>query len=138
LEQSALAAKPPGLLLDTHVLIWSIVSPGKLSHRVREALEVAEADAFVSAASIMEMEIKARAGRLTELAVMRARFDQEIESYDYRPLPITLRHARLAGSMPGDHKDPFDRLITAQALLEDLTLLSIDDALDQFGIRRLW
>lgn len=93
---------------------------------------------FVSAVSAMEIATKHRIGKLPEAAVLAARFESEIETLGFHPLSVTLTHARTAGSLPIAHKDPFDRLLIAQALVEDVLLVSNEAAFDGYGVSRLW
>ena len=93
---------------------------------------------FVSAVTAMEIATKHRIGKLPEAAVLAARFEGEIEALGFQPLSITLTHARVAGSLSIPHKDPFDRLLIAQAMVEDMFLVSNEALFDGFGVGRLW
>lgn len=86
----------------------------------------------------MEIATKHRLGKLPEAAVLAASFELEIEALGFDPLPISLTHARLAGALAIPHKDPFDRLLIAQALVEEMTLVSKEVMFDSFGVSRLW
>lgn len=86
----------------------------------------------------MEIATKHRLCKLPEASVLAARFELEMEALGFDPLPISLTHARVAGSLSIPHKDPFDRLLIAQALVEEMTLVSNEVAFDSFGVSRLW
>ncbi len=86
----------------------------------------------------MEIATKNRLGKLPEADMLAADFEAEIEAEGFQGLPITLAHGRLAGSLSIPHKDPFDRLLIAQALTEGMTLVSNEQAFDAFGVTRLW
>lgn len=126
------------LLLDTHALLWWFVDDPALSPAARGAIEAEDAEISVSAVSAMEVTTKFRLGKLPQAAALADRFEALVEGYSFAPLPITLRHARLAGSLPIAHKDPFDRLLIAQALTENLTLISNEKLFDASGVSRLW
>jgi len=93
---------------------------------------------FVSAVSAMEIATKHRLGKLPEAAVLATRFEAEIEALGFDAMPISLTHARVAGALAIPHKDPFDRLLIAQALVEGITLVSNESVFDSFGVSRLW
>ena len=116
------------ILLDTHLLLWSLGTPSKLSKAVLRRIDAAEA--FASAASIWEIGIKAALGKLEA--------DPEevlsgLARAGYRLLPISGEHAVAAAKLPPIHRDPFDRMLIAQALIEPMTLLTNDDLLERYG-----
>jgi PIN domain nuclease of toxin-antitoxin system len=126
------------LLLDTHTFLWWLAGHRMLSLKAREAIESAEADVFVSAVSAWEITTKFRIGKLPEVQLVAIDVYSTIEAEGFSPLAISVQHAQRAGSFGGTHRDPFDRLLAAQALLDDLTLVSNDRAFEQYAIRRLW
>ena len=126
------------LLLDTHAVLWWFLDDRALSRAARTAIGAADADVMVSAVSAMEVTTKFRLGKLPEAAVLAERFEAMIESYGFAPLPVTLRHASMAGALAFPHKDPFDRLLIAQGLSENLTLVSNEKLFDASGVQRLW
>jgi len=126
------------LLLDTNVLIWAIGEADQLSPEARRALEDAANVALVSAASAWEISTKHRIGKLPGAARLAADFDAVIAGRQFTTLPISTQHGRLAGAFSAEHKDPFDRMIAAQGLLEAAIIVSNDRKLDQFGVQRLW
>lgn len=126
------------LLLDTHALIWWLGGDETLSSRAREAI-ADEANAIaVSAASAMEVATKFRIGKLPGAALLAQDFEAIIASQGFTELPISVGHARLAGEMNIDHKDPFDRFLIAQARAENMVLISNEALFDAFAVQRLW
>ena len=126
------------LLLDTHALIWWTQDDPKLSRRAHRAIGNAENAVYASAVSAMEIVTKFRIGNLGDAAGLALRFEERIEAEDFRPLPISVTHGRLAGTLSNPHKDPFDRLLIAQALTDNLILVSNEVMFDTFGVKRLW
>lgn len=126
------------LLLDTHALLWWTLNSRELSRRAYKAILGEESQVFVSAASAWEIATKARLGKLVGVEALLASFDAYLETQRFDPLPITVAHGRQAGTLPGAHRDPFDRMLAAQAHAEQLTLVSNDTVFDAFGVARLW
>jgi PIN domain nuclease of toxin-antitoxin system len=126
------------LLLDTHAVLWWFLDDPALSTPARRAIEAADADVLVSAVSAMEVTTKFRLGKLPQAAALATRFEELVAGYGFGPLAITLRHASLAGSLSLPHRDPFDRLLIAQAIVEDLALVSNERVFDPSGVKRLW
>jgi PIN domain nuclease of toxin-antitoxin system len=125
-------------LIDTHALIWSAYRRDRLSPHVLAILESDANEILVSAASAWEIATKYRLGKLPDARKLAEDFMAQVSGAGYLLLSITVEHALRAGRMPGDHKDPFDRMLAAQALHEDTPILSIDTQLDAFGVRREW
>lgn len=126
------------VLLDTHVLLWTAFRSHLLSSRARQLMQAQRNEVFVSAASAWEIATKYRLGKLPQAQALVDDFVLSIESAGYVPLPISLEHALRAGRLTAEHKDPFDRMIAAQAIHDDLALISNDEQLDVFGVRREW
>lgn len=126
------------LLLDTHALIWLIAGSPQLSLAARDAITRTAALTFVSAATAWEITTKHRLGKLPDAERLARGFLEIIQDESLEPLAITVRHGHLAGSLRGVHKDPFDRMLIAQGLLENLTLVSNETAFDKFGVNRIW
>jgi PIN domain nuclease of toxin-antitoxin system len=126
------------LLLDTHALIWWLLGDDALSRRACEAIADEANDVAVSAASAMEVATKFRIGKLPEAALLAQDFEAIIADQGFIERPISVHHARLAGEMNIAHKDPFDRLLIAQALAEDMVLVSNETLFDSFSVKRLW
>ncbi len=121
------------LLLDTHVFLWWIDDAQPLSRRAREAIASAENECLVSVASCWEMAIKASLGKL-ELPAPIERFIPE----QLQRLEIDFRHVARVATMTFHHRDPFDRLLAAQALEEGLTFVSAEPVFRKYKVRRLW
>jgi PIN domain nuclease of toxin-antitoxin system len=119
------------ILLDTHVLLWWLIDSPKLGVTAREAIAAADNVVYVSAASIWEIAIKKSLGKL------RApdNFDHILEQEGFEELPVSVYHAEQAGGLPAHHRDPFDRMLIAQAQAEGLLLLSQDKQISAYGIR---
>jgi len=126
------------LLLDTHTLLWWLDGDERLSDPAKAAIGDESTRVFVSAASAWEITTKVRIGKLPGAIEVAERFLEIIIDQDFDTLPISVEHARHAGLMPGEHRDPFDRMLIAQSQIEGLTLVSNETLFDHFGIRRLW
>ena len=126
------------LLLDTHALIWLFEGSKRLPQSVVERIDAADSEVRVSAVSALEVTMKFRVGKLPHMADLANNFQALMLEYGFRELPITTAHARTAGLLESPHRDPFDRLLIAQALAEGLTLVSNEILFDAFGVSRLW
>ena len=127
-----------GLLLDTHVLLWCWSDDPALSRKARAAISNSKAAVFVSAASAWEISTKARLGRLTAYGDIAWRFNKLVAAASMTHLPVTHLHALRAGSYALAHRDPFDRMLAAQAELESLLLVTSDSAFAEFPVTVLW
>ncbi len=126
------------LLLDTHTLTWCFRDDPKLSRTASELIDDPDNDAFVSAVTAWEMATKYRAGRFKEAAAIVMDLPALLVRGHFSPLAITLEHGHRAGLLPGLHKDPFDRMLAAQAIVKDMELLTIDPAMAQLGAKCVW
>jgi len=126
------------LLLDTHAFLWWLAGDKALSMMARDVITDEANEIFVSAASVWEMARKHRIGKLSSLDPIAADLEAAIVGQGFRALPISLRHGQIAGALPGPHRDPFDRMLIAQAMLDDLVLVSNEAPFDSYGVRRLW
>ncbi len=126
------------VLLDTHTFLWWLDGDRRLSPRGRRLIAGGGTEVFVSAASAWEIAIKAAAGKLPGALEVAADIAGFMESQGFRPIDITVGHAQRAGGLPPLHRDPFDRMLVAQALVEDLPLLSNDFVFDRYAVRRIW
>jgi PIN domain nuclease of toxin-antitoxin system len=126
------------LLLDTHTLIWWLAGSPRLSKSALQAVGDEDNAVFVSAVSAWEISVKERAGKLAVSRHLLEDFEATIADQDFQPLAISTRHAFQGGRFPTGHKDPFDRLLAAQALVEGLTLVSGDRKMHEFGVPLLW
>lgn len=125
-------------LLDTHTLIWWMTRDKRLSRSAYSLIEEEDNVSFVSAASAWEIATKVRLGRLPAAAGLVQDFVADLTAQRIQILEINAEHGIRAGSLPGPHKDPFDRMLIAQALAENVPIVSNDRALDGYGVRRLW
>jgi PIN domain nuclease of toxin-antitoxin system len=124
--------------IDTHALIWWVEGDERVTPKLRRVLGQPGEDVFVSAATAREIATKARIGKLKTPKALPRDFVEAIEMLGFLPLPITLRHGHEAGQLPGAHRDPFDRMLAAQARAEELTLVSADPAFAALGVPALW
>jgi PIN domain nuclease of toxin-antitoxin system len=126
------------LLLDTHAFLWWLDGDKRLVANVRRLIRAEDNEIAVSAASVWEITTKARIGKLPGALAVAADVPACIVDQGFVPLSISIVHAQIAGSLPGPHRDPFDRMLIAQAQAERVPIVSIDDALDGYGVRRIW
>jgi len=123
-----------GALADTHALLWWLADDPRLSAGAREVIAAGETPVYFSAASIWEAEIKAAAGKLTVP-------DELLDALDadgFVELPMAARHAREAARLPPLHRDPFDRMLVAQARAEGMTVITRDPKIKEYGATVLW
>lgn len=126
------------LLLDTHVLLWWLTFDDKLPARIVDRLALPESELVVSAVCGWEIATKANIGKLPLPAGLLERLESDLSGEGIVPLDITFRHSRVAGSLPLHHRDPFDRMLIAQAMVENMPILSNDRHFDAYGVNRLW
>ncbi len=126
------------LLLDTRAFLWWLAGHSSLPKRVRTEIDSSGSEVFVSAASAWEIATKHRLGKLPEAELVAIDVMSAIESQQFIALAVSVHHGQAAGALPGLHRDPFDRMLIAQAIIEDLTLASNERAFDAYGIRRFW
>lgn len=125
-------------LLDTHVLLWLLGSPARVSDHVRSVLADRTNDVLVSAVSALEVSTKVRLGKLPHGRPLVDSWSARVGEIGGGELPISSEHAVLAGTMPWEHRDPFDRLLVAQAVVENVTLVTQDAAMQRLpGVRLL-
>jgi PIN domain nuclease of toxin-antitoxin system len=125
-------------LLDTHALLWWLTDSPLLTKPARKIVAEAKNSIFVSAASAWEIATKVRLGKLPTAADLAADFPRQLEQEGFEMLPISGNHAIRAGLLPGSHKDPFDRMLIAQAQAENLAIVSNEVVFDSYGVRRIW
>lgn len=126
------------LLLDTHAFLWWLAGDEALSIAARTAIADENNDVFVSAASAWEISTKHRLGKLPGVAAIVAALDATIADQSFIALPISVLHGQTGGALPGPHRDPFDRMLIAQALVDRLVLVSNEQIFDAYGVARLW
>jgi PIN domain nuclease of toxin-antitoxin system len=119
------------LLLDTHVLLWWLSGDRKLATGAQEIIANPDNDVLVSSASLWEISIKTALGRLE---IELDDLENAIARNGFRSLPIGFRHALTAGRLPNVHRDPFDRMLVAQASVEELRVVSHDRVFDRYGL----
>ena len=125
-------------LLDTHTLLWSFNGSSSLSPRAHRLIEDGSNEILVSAASAWEIATKVRLGKLPTGEELVSDLEGYLSQLGCVPLPISLDHAVRAGRLPGEHRDPFDRMLIAQAQSENLKIISNDRIFDDYHVQRIW
>jgi PIN domain nuclease of toxin-antitoxin system len=125
------------LLLDTQALIWWFDDYPALSPKARRTIASRDNEVIVSVVSAWELAIKTKIGKLNAQPLLD-RLEEELTEQGFLVLPISLDHALRAGSLAEHHKDPFDRMLVAQAQAENMPLISHDPVFDSYGVRRIW
>ena len=129
------------LLLDTHAVIWWTGNPvdrAKVSQVVEDLIHDASNDIWVSAGTAWEMAIKAQSGKLQIAAGLLDHYDARVSALGWSSLPIQPQHGIAAARLPGSHKDPFDRMLAAQALADGLILATRDPVFAAYGVKTVW
>lgn len=121
------------LLLDTHTLLWTLVAPDRLSKNAAQAIAAEESEVFVSIVSPWEMAIAKARGRMDPPDNLEAQF----ETRRFVLLPVSLRHTHVVETLPHHHRDPFDRMLVAQAQVEGLTIVTVDRLLRRYPVSLL-
>ena len=126
------------LLLDTHIFLWFVFDEPALSATVRALIEDAETVALLSVASIWEIAIKNSIGKLPLKQPFSQFVSEQVQQNDIVLLPVDLPHIIKVSTLPYHHRDPFDRMLAAQSLVEQLPLVSVDAVFDGYGVTRTW
>lgn len=126
------------LLLDTHILLWWWKDSADLTRKCRQLIIDSRNEILVSAASAWEIGTKVRLGRLDIAMDLEKDFNAYLARDRFLTLAVSADHGLRAGALPGPHRDPFDRMLIAQAQTEDITLASNEEVFDDYGIRRIW
>ena len=126
------------LLIDTHVLIWWVQEPKKIRKTIRDDLSNDENEVFVSAVSAWEIANKVRIGKLSFAQNILDTFEASIRQLNFELLPVTAKHAVTGAQLEGIHKDPFDRMLAGQALVEGMKLISADPQFKLLGVETMW
>ena len=126
------------VLLDTHAFLWWIADSGRLSGPAREVIADELNDIVVSAASAWEIATKFRIGKLPGCEAVAINVAGYIAGQGFEELAIRVADAERAGRLPGPHRDPFDRMLAAQALVREFPVVSVDPVFDRFGVTRVW
>lgn len=127
------------LLLDTHALLWTLVEPARIPAPALARIRDPRTELLVSAASAWEIATKQRLGKLDQATAVLLGYHSHLARLGAGELPISGQHALSAGALPWEHRDPFDRMIVAQAMAESLPVVTADRALAGFpGVRTVW
>jgi PIN domain nuclease of toxin-antitoxin system len=126
------------LLLDSHALLWFVWEDPNLSSTARTLIEDSENRKFVSVATCWEIAIKAGLKKLELGELANTFLPRELAANNFDLLQIQLRHVTLVETLPPHHKDPFDRLLIAQAICEGFAIIAMDGLFDRYGVSRLW
>jgi PIN domain nuclease of toxin-antitoxin system len=125
------------LLLDTHAFLWFIANNPRLSAKAKALLE-SDLELLINTASLWEIAIKTSIGKLVLAQPYDIFIRQQLEQNSIEILPVKLEHLIIVATLPFHHRDPFDRLLIAQAMSEDLSVVSADQAFDTYAVQRLW
>lgn len=126
------------LLLDTHAFLWWVAASPALGRRARSAIRNGRNECFVSVASGWEIAIKASLGTLKIEGALDRFLPEQLAANSFQPLPVDLKHCARVGVLPFHHRDPFDRLLVAQALEDDLAIVTADPVFAKYGVERVW
>lgn len=126
------------LLLDTQALLWFVLDDPRLSGRARESIVATDGLIFVSPASLWEIAIKISLGKYALPAPFAAFWDDQLLTNNFTLLSISMSHTARVVDLPFHHRDPFDRLIIAQSLVEGTPVTSSDEMFDRYGVKRVW
>ena len=126
------------VLLDTHALLWWLSDDPALTRPARKIIADTRNTIIVSAASAWEIGTKVRLGKLPTANDLAADFSGHLDRDGFQLLAISAEHGIRAGLLPGPHKDPFDRMLIAQAQAENVPIISVERLFEQYGVRRIW
>jgi PIN domain nuclease of toxin-antitoxin system len=126
------------LLIDTHIFLWFVLNDASLSPIARELIVDPQNDIFLSPASYWELAIKISLGKYQIPGSFEFWMNHQIQSNEFLILPIEIAHAAMVIQLPFHHKDPFDRILISQALVETIPIVSADAVFDSYGVTRLW
>ena len=126
------------LLLDTHTLLWFIAGSSRLSATARNLIEDAAHEKYVSIASLWETAIKISIGKMSLAAPFDVLFPHQLQINGFELLPVEIKHASAVAALPFHHRDPFDRIMIAQAIVENMNLVSVDAIFDDYTVMRFW
>jgi PIN domain nuclease of toxin-antitoxin system len=126
------------LLIDTNVVIWLLSESGRISRRAKQALSGSGVTVLVSVVTAWEVVLKHRAGKLELLQGIEEVLSEILYRSPWTILPVVSEHVRVLAALPALHNDPFDRLLIAQALYENLTIVTADQAIAKYAVRTLW
>jgi PIN domain nuclease of toxin-antitoxin system len=129
---------PLRLLLDTHTLYWWHRGDPALSASAQAAIADSRNDKYVSAITAWEFVTKFRSGKQPEFVGIATDVAAVVAGHGFIPIPITLRHAQVAAILPSHHRDPVDRFLIGQAIVEDMTIITADGAFASYSVKMLW
>jgi PIN domain nuclease of toxin-antitoxin system len=127
-----------GYILDTHALLWFISNDTKLSSKAKSIIENADNDIILSAAIVWEISIKAKIGKIRLHKELDQLIAEILKQYNFTPLAITIPHVIRVNSLPDIHRDPFDRVLVAQSISEDIPLITADPQIKKYKIKTVW
>ena len=125
-------------LADTHAFLWFVTDSPRLSLKAKALLESPDSERWLSIASLWEIAIKTSIGKLSLTRPFEQFIPEQLTRNGFQVLGLTVEHTARVATLPLHHRDPFDRMLVAQCLVENLPLLSSDEPLDAYGIQRLW
>jgi PIN domain nuclease of toxin-antitoxin system len=126
------------LILDTHAFIWLLRDDERLSGKARDLLTTSSTVRYISAVCAFEIATKVRIGKWPEAAEIDRDFASILEKFDFKQLPLSALHGRLAGSFQSPYRDPFDRLLAAQSIIERMPVVSLDASIRSLGAETVW
>jgi PIN domain nuclease of toxin-antitoxin system len=126
------------LLLDTHAFLWWVADDDALTPTARAAISDPANECLFSAASAWEISIKVSIGKLSLVGDVRRFLPEQMAANGFEPLPVSVTHAARVADLPFHHRDPFDRLLAAQALEERIAIISADAVFRKYGVKRIW
>ncbi len=126
------------LILDTHAFFWWVTNSPKLTPQAQSAIADEGGSCFISAVSLFEMSNKVRLGKFEAAREIVDRIDGVLADNEFLALSVTMEHARLAGQLSDPHRDPFDRLLAAQAIVEGMTIITADIRIKDLGAKVVW
>jgi PIN domain nuclease of toxin-antitoxin system len=126
------------LLLDTHAWLWWLLDDPGLPAVAKQAIQEPDSEVFISAVTAMELATKYRLGKLSKAGPMMSGYEQQVSADGFSHLPVSYHHTLRAGAYTVEHRDPFDRILAAQAELDGLTLVTRDPAFASFKVKTLW
>jgi PIN domain nuclease of toxin-antitoxin system len=126
------------LILDTHALVWIFTANSNINQKHLDILSQSQGVIFVSAVTAFEIATKYRIGKLPEAKLLYENFHSVLEDFNYIELPVKAEHGLKAGTLMGDHKDPFDRLLAAQSIVEGIPIMTIDARIRDLGAEIVW
>ncbi len=126
------------LLIDTHVFLWWVTDAPELTAKARKVIADDTSQCYLSLASCWELAIKSSLGKLQLTSPIERFIPEQLAANGFNLLNIDFRHVARVEGLPFHHRDPFDRLLIAQAQVEKLTLVSADPVLSDYGVRRIW